>query len=137
MSRKFLCLNRELLFGAGIVTGRDELRQDWRSTEWAVVAALGNLNCVLKRFRQIGKKTSHIAFGLQVVFPGHLPAIIFDDVTALSDAQQSVMGFVVAGGCEIALVGGHQRNVLLIGKIQELWLNATFISRSVPLKFQI
>ncbi len=112
-------------------------RQDRLLHGRAEGAALGDLDGIGERFRQIGEQLAHFGAGLEAMLGVELAAVGLRDEAAFGDADQRVMGFVVGDGGEIRLVGRDQRQVAAIGKIDQHRFGHALVGHAVALQFDI
>ena len=75
-------------------------------------AALGDLDGVVDRLRNVGKQRRHLGARLEAMVGRELAAVGLGDQPAAGDAEQRVMRLVVVGAGEIRLVGRDQRQAL-------------------------
>ena len=67
----------------------------------------------------------------------HTAAIVLDDVAAVGDAQERIVGLVVVGARKVGLVGGDDRQLQRIGELKELRLDIVFALDAVALNFNV
>ena len=94
-------------------------RQDRMMGMRAEGAALGDLDRIGERLRQIGEQFAHFGAALEAVLGIELAAVGFGHHPPFRDADQRVVRFVVGAVGEKRLVGRDQRNALGIGKIDQ------------------
>ena len=100
-------------------------------------AALGDLDGVGQRLRQVRKQLGHLLGGLEEVLARQAAALVLRDVGALGDAQQRVVRLVVVGRGEIDLVGGDDRQPSSIGEVEQRGLGLDLVLEAVALDFDI
>ena len=81
--------------------------------------ALRDDECVRQRLRQVFKQTLHLLGGLHPCVGGTAGTIFAFDIGAGRDAQHGIMRGVEVCLCKVGRVGGDERNVLGIGKIEQ------------------
>ena len=65
------------------------------------------------------------------------PAVLLAQKSLVPDAEQNIVGGVHIGGCEIDIIGRHQRRVHFVGPGHQPWLRGGLTRRSVPLQLDI
>ena len=93
-----------------------KLRQDGIAPICHKGTALGNFRCIFNRFRQISKKRNHFLLGFEIMLSSQ-PAtgFLLIDISAVGNAEQSIMGFVHFCVRKIDIIGCHQRYTQRIG----------------------
>ncbi len=114
-----------------------ELRQDRRMRHRPVGAAARDLDGVVDGLRQIGEQLDHVAGALEVMLRAQPPPLVDPDIAPGGDAEQRVMGFEILGGLEEGLVGGDDRQLRLIGEVEQHRLDRAFLRQAVPLHLDI
>ena len=102
-----------------------------------VVAALGNVNGVGHRFRQVGKQRHHFGRGFQALVGRVFFPVVVGHVFAAGDTDQCVVRLVHVGVKEKGLVGRHQRNVMLVGQIDKIVFGFGFLFEADTRNFHI
>ena len=74
---------------------------------------------------------------LEIMLGRQPAAVVGGQHFAFGDADQRVMGGIVVGPREIGLVGGDQRQVKLVGEIDQRVLGELLILAAVALQFDI
>ena len=115
----------------------DEARQDRLAADGTEGAALGDLDGIGERLRQVGEQLRHLLGGLEEMLPRQPAALVLGDVGALSDAQQRVVRLVVVGGGEIDLVGGDDRQRAGVGKVEQRRLGLDLVLEAVALDLDV
>ena len=102
-----------------------------------VGAAPGDFHRVFHRFRQVGEQRQHLVRRLHPVLGRDARAVVLVHITPRRDAQQRVVRLVHVGAAEEALVGGDQRQPLLVGDVDEHRFDRRLVRRAVALHFHI
>ena len=100
-------------------------------------AALGNLDRVLKRLRQIGKQRHHFFGGFQPVVWRKPAPVFFIEVAPLGNANERIMGAIIVFGSKIGLIGCHKRQVAGIGQFHESVFNIRRRTIGIALQFNV
>ena len=107
-------------------------------------AAPGDFHRVLKRFGQVRKEHSHFFGRLEIVLRCQPSArFLLVHISAVGNADQSIVRLVHLGFREVDIVGGHQRNVHRIGHFNKGAFGQAFgfgcctILARVALKFDV
>ena len=115
----------------------EELRQDRRVLPRPVGAAARHLDGVLDRLGQIGEQLRHLPRALEVMLGAQAAPLVDADIASLGDADQRVMRLEIVWAGEIRLVGGDDRQVVVVGKVEQERLDGPLLSQAVPLKLDI
>ena len=144
LDEAFLRLTRELgglgfgaLFGGRVGFGLHEVRQDGFAPARAIGAAARDLDGAGEGLGQIGEHLGHGLGALEVVLGREAAAVVLIEVAAFRNAEQCVVGLVVLGLGEVALVGRDERQILGVGEIDELRLDGFLLGEAVALKLDI
>ena len=121
----FLRLKRDFLF-LGTALRHREGRQDRLARTRHEGGTLGHQQRVVDRLRNIGEQRAHLVGGLEAMVRVKASPLRLGHDHALGDAEQRIMGLVHRGIGEEGLVGGDQRQPVLIGEIDERRLGARF-----------
>ena len=130
-------LEPQQLVLAGARRGCDEARQDRLAALGPEGAALGDLDGVGQRLRQVGEQLRHLLGGLEEVLARQAPPVVLGDVVAVGDAQQRVVRLVVVGRGEIDLVGGDDRQRARIGELEQRRLGLDLVLQAVALDLDV
>ena len=122
---------------ADAIVARYKTRQDWLAAARTERATNGNFDGVGKRLRKIGKLCGHFVRTFEIVLWRSTATVVFDEVTAIGNAQQCVVGFVIAARTEVAFIGRDNRNLALVGEVEKLRFNLGFFGQTVALNFDI
>ena len=120
-----LGLQRHLIVG-DIAAGK--ARQDRVAVLGIVGAAQRDLDGVVDRFRQIGEQPCHIGLAAQEIVRCQPAAVVGGDDRAFGNGDQRVMRVIVVAGGEERLIGGDQRQIMDIGKIDRRFLDGAVIA---------
>ncbi len=107
------------LVDRGAALADREARQDRLMRARAEGAALRDLDGRGERLGQIGEQRDHLGAGLEAVLGRELAAVGLGDQAAFGDADQRVMGLVVAAAGKERLVGGDQRDRFGVGELDQ------------------
>ena len=66
-----------------------------------------------------------------------LAAVCFRDIAAIGDTKQSVMGLIHTAFREVAIIRRHQRNIMLVRKVDQTIFDPVFIRQIVTLDLDI
>ena len=77
------------------------------------------------------------AVALEIMLGAQAPALIDGDIASFGDADERVMRLEIVGALEIGLVGGDDREIGGIGKIEQKRLDRPLLRQSVPLQLDI
>ena len=100
-------------------------------------AAAGDFQSVVAGLGQVREGLTHGGGGLQIMLGRHPAPIVLTEVGAIGDAEQSLVRSVHILGGEIHIVGGHERNISLVGEGHEVRLGARFRRQTVTLQLHI
>ena len=95
-------------FAQAVVAG-NEARQDGLLALGPKRTADCDFDRVRQRLGKIGKQRRHFGFAFEIMFGAGAAAIVLDDVTAVGDAQERVVRFVIGPRREIAFVRRDDR----------------------------
>ena len=123
-----------LFLAAGV--GR-ERRQDRLARLGHVGAALGDHQRVVASLGQIGEEQPHLGRRFEIMLAGQTAAVRIRERDALLDAEQHVMRLLVARIGEERIVGGDQRQIVRIGEIDEIALDALLLRHAVAHQLDI
>ncbi len=126
---------QRLAFGAAL-----ELRiarQDRLARRGHVGAALGYHQGVVAGLGNVGEQGAHLGGRLEIVFGRQATPVGIVDMRALLDAEQHVVRLVHRFLREVRVVGCDQRQVALVGEIDERRLDAALGVLAVTLQFQV
>ena len=102
-----------------------------------VSAAARDLDGVLERLGQIGEQRRHLRAGLEVMLGAQPAALVDGDIAPFGDADQRVMRFEILLRGEIRFVGGDDRQVEVVSKIEQLRLDRPLLRQAVALQLDI
>ena len=117
LAAKLRRLGLALRLGAGAA---EELRQDRRVLPRPVGAAARHLDGVLDRLGQIGEQLRHRPRALEVMLGAQAAPRINSDIASLGDADECVMRLEIVGGREVRFVGGDDRQMVVVSKIEQI-----------------
>ncbi len=124
------CCIRILLTAAG------EAWQDGRASFDNRRAALGNLNCVAKCFRHIGKQRGHLRAGFETIVDTQTWAAVVRHHRIGGDGHQRIMGLEIIRRRKEGLIGRHERHIRGIGQRDHLALVGPVVTL-LALQFEI
>ena len=99
--------------------------------------ALSNHQRIIDGFRQVSEERAHLLCRRQMVAGSHPRAVVLGDIGAVRDTQQSVVSFVHRGVDKKGLVGGHQRQVVDVGEVDQRSLDAILDRQTMALHLDI
>ncbi len=115
----------------------NEARQDRLARTRPERAALGDLDRVLNRLRQIGEQRRHFALRLEVMIGREATPVVFGDVAPFRDAQKRVVRVENIAVREVGFVCGDEGRAIVVGPAQELGLDRALSRQAVPLDLDI
>ena len=134
LAQPLLCLHAQFL---GFVPLHGEARQDRLHRARAIGAASGNLDRIGQRLRQVGEQRRHLGARAEAVFGRQLAPVALCHEAALGDADQGIMRLIVVLCSEEGLIGCHQWQFHLVGKIDERLLDIALLGDAVALNLDI
>ncbi len=136
LTRQFFAFGGNSLIVAYAICG-GEFGQNGIVGARAIAATLCNLDSVFQCLGEIGKQRDHFLACLEMMLVGKPAALGLRDDRTRCDGQQGIMGIVVVLLGEIGFVGGNQRQIEPIGKIDQARLNGVFQRTVVTLDLDI
>ena len=100
-------------------------------------AAAGDLDGVLDRLGQIGEQLGHLPRALEIMLGAQAPPLVHRDIASLGDADQRVMRLEIVGAREVRLVGGDDRQMVVVGEIEQKRLCRPLLRQPMPLQLHI
>ena len=125
------------LFSRCVGLGLHEIRQNGLASTRTIRAAPRDLDRARKRLRQIGEHLGHGLGALEGMLWRQAAAVVLIEIAALGNAQQRVVCLVVFRIPEIALVGRDERQILVVGDVDELRFDELLARDAMPLKLDI
>ena len=116
---------------------RQELRQDRRMLPRTIRAAARDLDGVLDRLRQIGEQRGHLPRALEIMLGTEATPRVHRDIASLGDADERVVRLEIVGAAEIGLVGGDDRQMIVVSKIEQKRFDRPLLRQTVALKLDI
>ncbi len=114
-----------------------ERRQDRLARHRIGGAALRDDERVVDGLRNIGEKLAHLARRLEAVLGREAPALSVGDEAPLGDTEQRIMRLEHLGVGEKGLVGGDERQFMLVGELDQAGLDAVLDVEPVALQLDI
>ena len=118
------CLGAQLVRLRGAALG--ELGQDGLAHGRADGAAFGDDQRVVDRFGQVGEQRAHLLGALEAVLGSQPAALLLPEIGAVRDAHQGIVGQEHVRLREEGFVGGDQRHIERIGKLDGAGLDSAF-----------
>ena len=100
-------------------------------------AAAGDLDGVLDRLGQIGEQLGHLPRALEIMLGAQTPPLVHRDIASFGDADQRVMRLEIIGAREVRLVGSDDRQMVVVGEIEQKRLCRPLLRQPMPLELHI
>src|SRR5579883_3164897 len=84
----------------------------------AYSTTVGDLNRVFQGFRKIGKQSRHLSACFKTMMGGYRPSSMrIIKAASFRKSQEDIMSLIIVGSRETHIIGGHNRNGVVIGQI--------------------
>ena len=101
------------------------------------MTAQGNFQRIGDRLRQIPKQIDHLLAGFEMMLKRHPSPVFIRDNPTRRQSQQSIMRLIVVGLGKKRFIGGHKRQSLRIGQIQQKRFYPLLVRQTMTLQLDI